>query len=340
MNTAVVRRPTRLVHPRLPRPFVLGAITVAFIAVIGYAQLTLGKIDLSPGETWHAIFGQGEPRAVRSVQSRRLPRLITGLCVGAALGVSGAAFQSISRNPLGSPDIIGFTAGAATAATAQILFFGGGVSATAAAALLGGIATAAAIYVLALRGRQVGGPRLILVGIGVAATLAAITDVLIVRADVHDTALVQQWNAGSLSGRGWPHALAALATVAILVPFMAVIARRLSLMEMGDDTAVGLGVAVERDRLAGIAVGVLLIGAATGLTGPIAFIALAAPHIARFAVRGPGVPVFGSMLVGAVLLAGADVVSQFADMGVRTPVGLVTGFLGGIYLMGLVTRLP
>ncbi len=321
-----------------PRALAVGAAALLVLAVIAVVTLGTGRLGLSPAEAWSAIWGRGDASAVRSVQGRRLPRLVTAMGVGGALGVSGAVFQSLARNALASPDVIGFTTGAATGAVVQILFAGGGVLETALAAVGGGLVTAFVVYGLARKDGVTGGLRLVLVGIGVGAVLGAVTDFLMVRAEVADAALAQLWSAGSLTGRGWPHALAVLTAVAVLLPMIAGVARRVTLMEMGDDVAASLGVRVERYRLAAAALGVLLVAGAVAAAGPISFVALAAPQIARRLARGSGVLVMTSFLVGAALLAGADLLAQTVEIGLRTPVGLVTSLLGGLYLVWLLGR--
>lgn len=346
MSTDVERATVRLSAVRLgpysirvtPRAMLACGVVLVVLLVVSVLTMGAGRLGLSPVETLLAAFGQGEPAAVRSVQGRRLPRLLTAIGVGGCLGASGAVFQSLARNALASPDIIGFTSGAAAGAVVQILFFGGGVLDTALSAIAGGIVTALVVYVLSRKGGVSGGMRLVLVGIGIGAVLSAVTDFLIVRAEITDAATVQLWSAGSLTGRGWPHAGSVFAAAAILMPLLAVVGRRVTLMEMGDDVAAGLGIPVERYRLAAMVLGVLLVGVAIAAAGPIAFVALAAPQIARRIARGSGVPLATSFVVGAVLLTGADLVAQTVDIGLRTPVGLVTSLLGGAYLVWLLAR--
>lgn len=323
----------------VPRALFVAISISAALAALSFATLMYGTLDLSLGEVWRALNGEGTPAAVRSVQNRRLPRLITAIGVGGSLGVAGAVFQTLSRNVLGSPDIIGFTTGAATAAVVvQIVFFGGGVLQTAGAAVLGGMLTALLVYALARKDGVSGGLRLVLVGIGVGAMLSAVMSFLVVRADIDDATVVQQWTAGSLTGRGWPHAISVAIAVGVLVPALVVVSRRVTMMEMGDDAASSLGISVERYRFAGILLAVALTGAATAATGPIAFVALAAPQIARRLARRSGVLVATSFLLGAVLLAGADLIAQAVEVGLRTPVGLVASLLGGAYLIWLLAR--
>lgn len=321
-----------------PRLLIVGAIAALALIAAVVASLMVGTISLGFDDLAAVFTGDAKPSLERSVLGRRLPRALTAAFVGALLGMSGAVFQSISRNPLGSPDIIGFTSGAATAAVFQIIVFGGGMLATALAAVVGGMLTALAVYVLARRDGVTGGLRLVLVGIGVGAVVSALSALLIARANIDDAMVAQLWGAGSLLGRGWTHVWLTLAALAIVTPLLLVLGRRLALMEMGDDAAHSVGVRVERTRFVAMLVGVTAAAAATAVAGPIAFIAFASGHIARHLAPVPGVLVGLSALVGAVLLAGADLLAQNLDVGMRTPVGLVTSLLGGVYLLWLLAR--
>lgn len=321
-----------------PRLLIVGGIAlVALIAVI-MASLMIGTIRLGFDDLAAVVAGEAKPSTTRSVLGRRLPRALTAAAVGALLGMSGATFQSLSRNPLGSPDIIGFTSGAATAAVFQIIVFGGGMLATAVAAVVGGMLTALAVYFLARRDGVTGGLRLVLVGIGVGAVVSAFSALLIARADVDDALVAQLWTTGSLLGRGWVHVALSCAVLAIVTPVLLRLGRSLALMEMGDEAAHSVGVPVERTRFAAMLIGVTAAAAATAVAGPIAFIAFASGHIARHLAPVPGVLVGLSAIVGAVLLTGADLLSQHLDVGLRTPVGLVTSVLGGMYLLWLLAR--
>ena len=320
------------------RPFVVGSIALLVLVVAGVTSLLIGTVSFTPAELLAVFQGDATPAETRTIMGRRLPRLLTAILVGACLAQSGAVFQSISRNPLGSPDIIGFTTGAATAAVIQIVLFGGGVLDTAIAAILGGIGTALLVYLLARRDGISGGIRLVLVGIGAGSLLSSITSLLVVRADIRDATEVQLWSSGSLTGRAWPHVFALLVVSLVLLPALTALVRRVALVEMGDDISQGIGVDVERTRFLSMVVAVTLASVATAAAGPIAFVAFAAPHIVRRLAHAPGPQVWLSGLVGALLLAAADLLSQNLEVGVRTPVGLVTSLLGGFYLVWLLAR--
>jgi iron complex transport system permease protein len=307
--------------------------------VLAIALLGTGTLAFTPTEVVSALFGKSEnAMAERVVWGLRLPRVVTAACVGAALGMAGAIFQSISRNALGSPDIIGFTTGAATGAIIQIILFGASPLAVSLSAMLSGMATAALVFLLALKGRTTGGYRLVLVGIGVGATLSGVNTVLLVASDLDRSVSAQIWLAGSLAARSWSHAVPAALGLLLIVPVALWHARRLALLEMGDDAANQLGVSVERTRLAMVMTAVGLTALATAAAGPIAFIALAGPQLARRLCRAPEVPLLPGAAMGAVLLLAADLISQRFPAGLNMPIGLTTGLLGGLYLLWRLTR--
>ena len=309
---------------------ILGALTT-----VGIAAMLIGDYPLSVPDVLAAINGtNADYLANYFVRDIRLPRVLTALLVGAALGTSGGIFQSVSSNALGSPDIIGFTTGAATGALLQIIVFEAGPGSVAAGALIGGFATAFVVYVLAWR-KGLAGYRLVLVGIGVSAVLQAVNSLLVVRASLSSAQTAAQWLAGSLNARGWVEVGLVGVSVAVLAPLALWMSRALGAMVMGDDLATGLGVKVERTRLCMIAIGIALVSIATAATGPIAFVALAAPQIARKLTRGSGIGIGAAALMGAAIVLVGDVVAQRIFAPTQLPVGVVTGSLGGIYLIWL-----
>lgn len=311
----------------------------ALALVLAILVLGSGTLPLTPGEVIGGLLGTGEnPTAERIIGRIRLPRLLTALFVGAGLGMAGSIFQSISRNPLGSPDIIGFTTGAATGAIVQIILFRAGPLETSLAAVLAGMGTALLVLLLSMKGHATGGQRLVLVGIGVGAILSAVNTILLVMGDLDQAVSAQLWLAGSLNTRTWSHVVPAALGFAAIVPIALYHARRIDIMEMGDDTASQLGVSVERTRFVMVMAAVGLTAVATAAAGPIAFVALAAPHLAQRLISSPGVPLVSGAMMGAVLLLGADVVSQHLPLRSNIPIGLATGLVGGGYLLWLLTR--
>lgn len=321
-----------------PRTVTVSLVILCVLLVCCTLSLMTGTIPISLSEILAVARGQAGPQPTRVITDLRLPRLVTGLCVGAALGTAGAVFQSLSRNALGSPDIIGFVSGAAAGAVVQITVFGGGLLAVSLSAVAGGVVTAALVYVLAFRGRATGGYRLILVGIGVGAMLSALNSLLLTRSSDETAISAELWLTGSLNARTWAQAGPVAIAVAALLPLLLLSARRVNTLELGEDTATQLGVPTETTRRTMMLIGVGLTAMAVAAAGPVSFVALAAPHLARRLTRSPQVPLMTAAGVGAALLLTADLVSQRLPLQLTLPVGLVTSLIGGIYLLWLLAR--
>jgi len=225
---------------------VCGGLLLATLAV-GVVSVGTGDYPLSPGEVIATLAGRGDQASAFIVETLRLPRVLTALLVGGAFGIAGAMFQSITRNPLGSPDVIGFTMGSATGALVAILLVRGTALQIGLGAVTGGTVTAVAVYLLALR-HGVHGYRLVLVGIGVSAALESVNAYLLTRAARDDAFVAAHWLVGSLNGRGWEHVWPVAAALALLVPAALALSRRLTMLELGDDAARALGVPAERSR--------------------------------------------------------------------------------------------
>jgi iron complex transport system permease protein len=331
--TVVLRRFGLAVKWRV-RALVVAAILLLVLAVLTILALVLGDYPLTLAQVWAALADDPDAGFARTVVVEwRAPRAATAAVFGAALGVSGAVFQSLTRNPLASPDIVGFSAGAYTGALIVIIVAGGTYIEVAAGALAGGIATAALVYVLAFK-RGIQGFRLIIVGIAVSAMLSSLNTWLMLTADL-DTALVAAvWGAGSLNGITWQQAGIGSVIVLVLLVVTLAGARPLRQLELGDDAAQALGVRVEPARLGLMLISVALIAVVTAAAGPISFVALAAPQIARRIAVTPGVSVSLSALMGAVLLGASDYAALHA-LPAMLPVGTVTVVIGGGYLIWL-----
>ncbi len=312
---------------------VVAALAAALLA-ISLATLAVGTYQLTLPEVLQALVGQGE-KAVRMVVFEwRLPRLLFAIGCGVALALGGSIFQSITRNPLGSPDVIGFDAGSYTGALVVMLAMGSSsYLAIAGGSVLGGLITAAAVYLLAYRG-GVQGFRLIIVGIGVSAMLYSVNSYLILSVDTQRAMLAAEWGAGTLNALGYTQLLPFAVALLLLLPVVALVAPALSQGELGDDAARALGSNAERTRLIASVVAVALTALVTAAAGPIAFIALVAPQVAKRLTRSPGLGLVASASTGAVLLAASDFVAQR----IALPVGLVTVSVGGCYLIWLLIR--
>lgn len=331
----VLRSPRGTLSLRLDRRAALvgaGLLLVALAA--GVVLVGTGDYDIAPADVLRTLAGHGTAGQDFIVRQLRLPRVVVALLVGAALGMAGAAFQTVSRNPLGSPDVIGFGQGSAAGALLVIVVLHGSTLEVSAGAIAGGLLTGLGVYALSWRG-GVQGYRLVLVGIGGSAILAAVNSYLLVKADFVDVARAVIWISGSLDGRDWAQVWPLLGACAVLMPVLLAQARALRITEMGDDAARALGVRVERVRLVTVLAAVLLTAAATAAAGPIAFVALTAPQLARRLTRTPGVSLLPSALMGAALLVLADLAAQRAFGAGQVPVGVATGVLGGGYLLWL-----
>jgi len=317
------------------RPARTAALAAVLLVAVA-ASLMIGTTFYGPDEVVRVLLGQQVPGASFTVGELRLPRACLGVLAGLAFGVAGATFQTMLRNPLASPDIIGITWGASAAAVVGIVVLSLQDAQVAFIALAGALVTALAIYLLAFR-RGFSGARLVLIGIGVAAMLQSVVSWVLSRASEWDLPAAMQWLAGGLHNASWDRtAPLALATL-VLLPLMLALSRDLGVLRLGDDAASALGVRVSAARLLLILGAVALLAFATAAAGPIAFVAfMSAPIAGR--LLGPGASLMlPAGLVGAILVVVADLVGQFA-FDSRYPVGVVTGALGAPFLIYLLAR--
>ncbi len=308
---------------------ICSVLAVLMIALV-LAALATGSYQLGFDQVAAALTG-GESKLVRQIVVEwRLPRVTAALLFGAALGLSGAIFQSLMRNPLADPGIIGFSQGSHTGALIVILVIDGSYPQLVGGALLGGMGTAVIVYLLAYRqGAQ--GFRLIIVGIGLSAMLASVNTWLMLKANREDALAAAAWGAGSLNGTSWVQVVVGGVCIAVLATVAAGFSRPMRQLELGDDAAASQGVRVGPARFVLIIVGVALTATVTAASGPIAFVSLVAPQIARRLTRTAGITLVPSACVGAVLCAAADYFAQHL-VSTPLPVGIITLIIGGCYL--------
>lgn len=320
------------------KPSPLTAIALLFTLVIMFSTLFLGKhIASNFYDVWTLFTGEADKYQTIVVWQWRASRMFAAMMIGAALGVSGAMFQSLVRNPLGSPDITGFNVGAFTGVLLSIALFGNLYWLSVLGALLGGLFSAILVYLFAYRGGH-SGFRLIIVGIAISATLSAFNQWLSITVSLETAMTAALWSAGSLNGMTWDRILPAAVIIVLILAVAALLNTRMKLLEMGDDTAAALGVSINKTRLLLMFVAVSLTAIATAITGPISFISLAAPQIARRLKKDKNISLPSSAFVGALLLLSADLIAQHGLQGSTLPVGLVTISLGGLYLVYLIMR--
>lgn len=317
-----------------PRSLLVGTLLILVALAVALVNLTTGDFPVPVAKVLRSLAGHGDAGTDFIVYELRLPRVLTTLLVGAALGASGTVFQGLTRNPLGSPDFVGLTVGAATGALVVMLILGGGGLQVSAGAIIGCLITSVVIYLLAFR-RGTQPFRLVLMGVGVSALLDAANSYLIYRGRLDEAIAAQVWMIGSVNGRTWTEVTIVAVTVVVLLPLVLYYGRHLTMLTLGDEIAMLHGVPVERSRaiLALAAVG--LSAGATAAAGPIAFVALAAPPIAARLSRSPRSGLVPAAAMGAALLTAGDWAAQHVLPGNDIPVGVVTAALGGVYLSWL-----
>jgi iron complex transport system permease protein len=329
---------TRRVSIRIDmRTVRVSAVLAASIFAVGCWSISTGDFPVAITDVVATLFGGGSDDAEFVVEQLRMPRVITGVMVGAAFAVSGAIFQSLANNPLASPDVVGFNAGAAMGAVFMIVATNGTALQVSIGALAGGFGTALLVYLLAYKG-GVQGYRLILVGIGIGYAAMAVNDYLITRAQIFEVQRAAVWLTGSLNGRTWDNVRPVAAGLLVLLPVTVLLGRKLRLLELGPEAAAALGVRVGRTRLTLVLCGLGLSALATASAGPVAFVSLIAPPIARRLVRAPGASLIPAALVGALLTTVADLAARRMFAPTELPVGIATAAIGGPYLLWLLTR--
>ncbi|MNI17367.1 Iron-uptake system permease protein FeuC [compost metagenome] len=329
---------------RRPRDAAILSLLAVLIVIVFIISMNTGLIRLSPIEVLHTLLGEGSPQQKLILFDFRLPRIVISLLVGAGFAVAGCILQSLSRNALAEPSTLGINAGAGLA----VLIFISSVPATTAApifmlpllALAGAGLTAALIYFLAYRREDGLSPtRLILIGIAVGAGIYAIQLILSLRLDPQNYQFVSTWLAGKIWGGDWHFVLALLPWILILLPFTFYKARVLNVLNLGEETPAGLGMAVERERILLMAAAVALAGSCVAVSGGIGFVGLIAPHLARRIV-GPRHQILlpACALTGALLLLTADTIGRWILQPSEIPTGIVVAILGAPYFLYLLAR--
>ncbi|BDZ53650.1 FecCD family ABC transporter permease [Agromyces marinus] len=330
-DVAEVRRGTRR------RNALVVGTAVAVALAVGLATLSLGAAGVTPDRVLAVLLGGGDRLDRFVVLELRMPRIVAALLVGVAFALAGAVFQSTLRNPLASPDILGISAGASLGAVWAILVLGAGGVVVAGYAFGGGLAVAVVIWFAAWR-QGLHGVRFVLVGVGMAYLCGSTVSWLLARSDVREAQAALHWTVGSVADVRGDELVVLAVGVALCALALAVATRALGPLALGDDHALALGVRADAARVVLLLVAVALVALATSVAGPVAFVALIAPAVARRLVGGGGAAVAAAAAIGAVLTLGADVIGQFAIPGFSAPLGIVTGVIGAPYLLWLLAR--
>ena len=326
-----------------PRAVLVSSLLLLALILMCAVHLAWGSTSLDPVTVLRTLVGDApDERTALIVQEFRLPRTVAAITSGMTLALAGALMQTVSRNPLASPDVLGVTSGASLGAVSVLVLAGGGAGGLSgvaaligmpAAAFAGGLIAGGAVFVLAYRG-TVSGHRVILVGLGITWLASSLTTWLLTLGDVTNAAQALTWMTGSLNAEEWglvaPLSVAALT----LCAGATMLARPLALAAFDETTATGLGARIGATRTVALLAAVLLSSVATVLAGPIGFVALAAPQIARLLTRGSTPPLFASALTGALMVVLADLLTA-RILPVPLPAGVGTALIGAPYLVWL-----
>ncbi|GAA1555724.1 iron chelate uptake ABC transporter family permease subunit [Actinomadura kijaniata] len=349
MGTTKTMDATRKVAFRLDRPAVSGTVhvrtalvglalaAVTFLVFCGTVAFGSGGYTVPLTQVVPALWGGGDTASLFVVRELRLPRASVALAAGAAFGAAGAVFQSVTRNPLASPDMLGITQGAGAAVAAGMVLGTGAGLGTQALGLAGALTAGVLVYALAWN-RGTTGYRIVLVGVGVSWMGLSLTYHLLSRAELYQAQKVLGWLVGNLNDRGWEHARPTALALAALLPVLLLLGRLRRTLMLGDEVAAGLGTPVQRTRLALLLCGTALAAFATAAAGPVLFVALASPQIAQRLTRAAAPPVAAAALTGASLVLVSDLVAQRAFGSLMLPVGVVTGVLGAPFLLWQLAR--
>ena len=317
-----------------PRHVIVGLILLALSLAVAVVSLRLGKFPVTAQEVIDALQGQGRKIVQVVVVKWKLPRIVLGLVAGLALGVAGALFQTITRNPLGSPDLIGFSTGAQTGILISILLLPGSMLSASLASFIGGAAVGTVTYLVSLRGGFTG-LRFILVGIAISSMLVSVNRWLLVRVDDDEGLGALKAITGTLGAARWPVVAPTCLAIGVTVALVLLASRHLQVLSLGEQVATILGSPTRRASAVLILLGTVLVAVVTMAAGPIGFVALVAPHLARLLTGSPQSPLLVSGLTGSLLMVGADLLSQLVLESM--PVSVVTNAVGGLYLMVALT---
>lgn len=316
-------------------------LVTGFLAALAFilccAMLLLGNTIYPVIDVIRVLSGEELQGASFAINTIRLPRMLAGLFAGFAFGIAGNTFQTMLRNPLANPNVIGITSGSSAAAVFCIVILHTSGAVVSIASLIAGLATVILIYILS-RGKSFSIGRLILIGIGIQAMLGALISYLLLIGAEQDLPAAFRWLSGSLNGSQMHELPPLILSVFIFTPIIIVLGKHLSILELGEQSATSLGVNTDKTRIVLIFSSVCMISLATATTGPIAFVSFLSGPIAKRLVGVGFSSAIPAGLVGVNLVLAADLIGQFAFVA-RYPVGVITGILGAPYLIFLLIRM-
>ncbi|WP_420831266.1 FecCD family ABC transporter permease [Paenibacillus lignilyticus] len=302
-----------------------------------FAMLYFGNTIYPVKDIVRVLLGEEVKGLTFTMETIRLPRMLAGLLAGFAFGLAGNTFQTMLRNPLANPDVLGITTSSSVAAVFCIIFLHTSEAVVSISAFLAGLASVMLLYLLSRR-KTFSIGRLVLIGIGLDAMFGSVITYLLKISAEYDIPAAFRWLSGSLNGSQLDELPPLATTVLVCTPIIVLLGKRLSLLELGEQSASSLGIHTDKTRILLILSSVCLIAIATATTGPIAFVAFLAGPIAKRLVGVGYSTVIPAGLVGVILVLGADLIGQYA-FETRFPVGVITGILGAPYLIYLLIRM-
>lgn len=309
-------------------------LVLLLLAVI--TSLSMGTVQVSPPDVLQALMGNADPMTAFVVNELRLSRVVAGLLSGAALAMAGCLMQTLARNRLATPGIIGIDNAATAFAVASVV--GVGLSLAPSAMALAGAACATAIAFGLAGANGTRGYRFIVAGIGIGAIAGAVTQVLLSRVAIDAANAAYPWTVGSLNARSGNSVLVLAIGLAAGYAILMLISRALNTLQFSDAVAIALGTRLKATRILGLALSVLLTGLAVSVCGPVGLIALLAPELARTICRPGKVPLTASALAGASFMVIADLLGRTLFSPLEIPVGIITAIVGSPYLLWILLK--
>lgn len=318
------------------RTVIANTVLLLAMLTVVLASLAMGTLHIPPDQVVHALLGQGDPLTRMVVHDLRLQRSIAGLASGAALAVAGCVMQSLARNRLATPGIIGIDNAATAFAVASVV--GTGIALAPSTMALVGAATATALAFGLAGANGTRGYRFIIAGLGIGAIAGAITQLMLSQVAIDDANAAYPWTVGSLNSRDRTSIL--ILSAGLLTGYLCLqaLARSLNALQFSDPVAVALGIRLRTLRVIGLSLSVLLTGCAVAVCGPVGLIALIAPELARTVCRPGRMPITASALAGATLMLAADTIGRTLFSPLEVPVGVITAILGSPYLLWILLR--
>lgn len=321
---------------------VIGCVLLLGVSLI--VSMDTGYIKMSPSDVLRTLFGRGTDKEKLILFDFRLPRIVISMLVGAGLALSGCIIQSVSKNPLADPGILGINAGASLMVILYVLVFSAesflSVFTLPFLALIGAGITAVIVYIFSYkRDEGISTMRLVLTGVAVQAGISALTTLLVVKLDDTQYNFVVAWQAGSIWGSNWKFVMTLLPWLLILIPYILSKSSVMDILTLSDDIAYGLGASVKKERRKLLAAAVALAASCVAVSGSISFVGLIAPHLSRRLV-GPrhGVLLSTSILIGAVLVSLADTIGRVIIQPSEIPTGIVVAIIGAPYFLYLLSN--